>query len=115
MAPFHYVGDVMLTKLLRSASELMAAEVISKEKKGHGLPSAEDGQSAGSIGADVPRKIRSLRLQFMCAGPYGCSYAAVFLKLIRLANPLLKYANICSPPDLRAVAHLLKTTVLGFS
>ena len=34
----------------------------------------------------------------MGAGPYGCSYAPVFLKLIRLANPLLKYANVCGPP-----------------
>ena len=34
----------------------------------------------------------------MGVGPYGCSYAPVFLNLIRLANPLLKYANVCGPP-----------------
>ena len=83
--------------MLGSAAELMAAEVIFK-KKGHCLPSAEDGQFEGVIGADLQRKIRSLRLQFMGAGPYGYSYAPVFLNLIRLANPLLKYANICGPP-----------------
>ena len=33
----------------------------------------------------------------MGAGPYGGSYAPVFLNLIRLANPLLKYANVCGP------------------
>ena len=57
MAHFDYVGDVMMAKLLGSASEL---------------------------------KIRSMRLQFMGAGPYGCSYAPVFLDFIRLVNPLLK-------------------------
>ena len=45
----------------------------------------------------------------MGAGPYGCS----FLNLIRLASPLLKYANVCGPPDLRAVAHRLRTSELG--
>ena len=48
----------------------------------------------------------------MGAGPYGCSYVPVFLNLIRLANPLLKYANVCGPPDLRAVAQRLRTTEL---
>ena len=33
VAHFDYVGDVMTTKLLGSASKLMAAEVISKGKK----------------------------------------------------------------------------------
>ena len=33
VAYFNYVSDVMMTKLLGSASELMAAEVISKQKK----------------------------------------------------------------------------------
>ena len=109
MAHFDYVCDVMMTKLLILASELMAAGVISK-KKGHCPPSAEDGQSAGGIGVDLQRKIRSLCLQFMSAVPYSCSYAPVFSNLIRLANPLLKYANVCGPPDLRAVAHQLKTS-----
>ena len=75
------------------------------QKKGHYLPSAENGQSAVGIEVDSQRKIRSLRLQFMGAGPYGSSYAPLLLNLIRLANPLLKYANVCGPPDLRAVAH----------
>ena len=90
----------------------MAAEVI-PPKKGHCLPSAEDGQFANGIRADLQRKITSLRLQFMGAGLYGCSYAPVFLNLIRLANPLLKYANVCGSPDLRAVVHRLKTSGLG--
>ena len=111
VAHFDYVGDVMMSKFLGSASELMAAEAISKIK-GHCLPSAEDGQSANGIGADLQRKIRSMLLQFMVAGPYGCSYAPVFLNLIRLANPLLRYANVCGPLDLRAVAHRLRTRVL---
>ena len=64
----------MMTKLLGSASELMAAEVISK-KKVIALPSAEDGQFARGIGIDLQRKTRSFRLQFIGAGPYGCRYA----------------------------------------
>ena len=111
VAHFDYVCDVMMTKLLGSASELMAAEVISKNKD-HCLPSAEDGQYPRGIGADLQRKIRSFRLQSMGAGPYGGSYAPVFLNLIRLANSLLKYA--CGLPDLRAVAHWLRISVLEF-
>ena len=71
------------------------------------LPSAEDDQSTAGIGVDLQGKIRSLCLQFMGTGPYGCSYAPVFLNFIRLANPLLKLPNVCGPPDLRAVAHRL--------
>ena len=67
----------------------------------------------GGIGVDLQREIRSLRLLFMGADPYGCSYAPVFFNLIRLANPLLKYANVCGPPDLRAVAHRLRTSGLA--
>ena len=48
----------------------------------------------------------------MGTGPYGCSNAPVFLNLIWLANPLLKYANVCGPPDLRAVANQLRINVL---
>ena len=70
----------MMTKLLGLASELMAVEV--SPKKGHCFPGAEDGQFVGGIGVDLQRKIRSLHLQFMGAGPYGCSYAPVFLNLI---------------------------------
>ena len=91
----------------------MTVEVISIEKKGHYLPSPEDGQYEGGIGAVLQRIIKSMRLQFMGAGPYDCSYAPVFLKLIRLANPLLKYANVCGPPDLLAVAHRLRTSALA--
>ena len=69
-------------------------------------------KSAGKIGVDLQRKIRSLRLQFIGASPYGCSYAPVFLNLIRLANPLLKYINVCGPADLRAVAHRLRISAL---
>ena len=98
VAYFDYVCDIMITKLLELASELMAAEVISKKIKGHFLFRAEDGQSAGEIEVDLQRKIRPLRLQFMGAGPYGCLYASIFLNLIPLANPLLKYANVCGPP-----------------
>ena len=87
VAHFDYFGDVMTTKLLGSASEL-----------------------TGGIGAYLQRKIRSMRLQFMGAGPYGCSNAPVILNLIRLANPLLKYANICGPPYLPAVARQLRTS-----
>ena len=57
VAHFDDTCDVMMTKLLGLASELMAAEVISK--KNYCLPSTEDGQSAGGIGADLQRKIRS--------------------------------------------------------
>ena len=48
----------------------------------------------------------------MDARPYGCLYAPVFLNHIWLANLLLKYANVCGPTDLRAVAHWLITSVL---
>ena len=89
VAHFDYVCDVMMTKLLGLASELTAAEVISK-KKDNCLPRAEDVQSTGEIGVDLQGNIRSLCLQFVDADPYGCSYAPVFLNLIRLANPLLK-------------------------
>ena len=101
--------------LLGFASELVAAEVISKNKKGHCLSSAEDGQFEGGIGVDLQRKIRSLRLQFMGAGPCGCSCAPVFLNLIRLANPLFKYANVHGPPDLRAMAHRLRASALTYA
>ena len=100
----------MMTKLMGLSSERVTAEVISKKKQGHCLPSADDGQSAVGIVVDLQRKIRSLRLQFMGAGPYGGSYAPPLLNLIRLANPLLKYANVCGPPGLRAVAHRLRTS-----
>ena len=53
-----------------------------------------------------------MRFQFMGACPCGCSYAPIFLNLIRLANPLLKYANVCGLSDLRAVAHRLRTNAL---
>ena len=66
----------------------------------------------GGIKVDLRRKITSMHLQFIRAGRYGCSYAPVFLYLVRLANPLLKYANVCGPPDLSAVAHRLRTSVL---
>ena len=92
----------MMTKLLGLSSERMAAEVITEIKKGH-------------FTNDLQRKIRSLRLQFIGAHIYGCSYAPVFLNLIRLANPLLKCISVCNPPDLRAVAHRLRTSVLEHS
>ena len=53
-----------------------------------------------------------MRLQFVGAGRYGCSCTPVFLILIRLANPLLKYADVCGPLDLRAVVHRLRTSDL---
>ena len=62
------------------------------------------GQFAGRIGVDLKRKM-SLRLQFMDGGPCGCSRAPVFLNLLRLANPSLKYANVRRLSDLRAVDH----------
>ena len=89
MAHFDYVCDVMMTKLLGLASELMAAEMIFK-KKDHCFPSAKDGQFADGIGVNLRRKIRSFRLQFVGAGPYCCSNAPVFLNPIRLANLLFK-------------------------
>ena len=101
-----------MTKLLGLASERMAAEAISI-KKGHCLPGAEDGQSAVGIGVDLQKKIRSLRLQFMGAGPYGASYAPLLLNLIRLADPLFECANVCGPPELRAVVHRLRTSALA--
>ena len=94
----------MMTKLQGLSSERMAAKVISK-KKVICFPSAEDGQSAVGIGVDLQKKICSLRLQFMGAGPYGGSYAPLLLNLIRLADSLLKYANVYGPLDLSAVAH----------
>ena len=48
----------------------------------------------------------------MGAGPYGGSYAPPLLNVIRLANPLLKYVNVCGPPDLRAEAHWLRSSEL---
>ena len=87
VAHFDYVCDVMVTTLLGLASELIAAEVISK-KNDSLPPNAEDGQSVVEV--DLQRKIWSLRLPFMGAGPYGGSYAPLLLKLIRLANPFLK-------------------------
>ena len=82
----------MMTKLLGLASERI--------------------ESAVEIGVDLQRKIRSLRLEFMGAGPYGGSYAPLLLNLIRLASALSKYANVCGPPDLRAVAHRLRISDL---
>ena len=64
---FDSICDVTGTKLLGLASELVAAEVISKNKNDSLPPNAEDGQSA--VGVDLQRKIRSLRLPFMGAGP----------------------------------------------
>ena len=62
----------MMTKLLGLLPEHMAAEMISKKNKNvYFLPSGEDGQTAAGIGVDLQRKIKSLRLQFMGAGPYG--------------------------------------------
>ena len=98
----------------KTNKKLMAAEVISK-KKVIALPSAEDGQFARGIGIDLQRKTRSFRLQFIGAGPYGCRYAPAFLNLIWLANPLLKNANVCGPPDLRAVTHRLRTSGLDIN
>ena len=48
----------------------------------------------------------------MGAGPCGCSCGPVFLNLIRHANPSLKYADGGSLPDLRTVAHRLRTSGL---
>ena len=59
----------MVTKLLGLASELIAAEVISKNKNDSLSPNVEDGQSV--VGVDLQRKIRLLHLPFMGAGPYG--------------------------------------------
>ena len=36
--------------------------------------------------------------KFIGAGPFGCSYALVFLNFIQLAHPLFKYTNICGQP-----------------
>ena len=47
----------------------------------------------------------------MGASPYGGSYAPLLLNLIRLANPLLNNTKVCGPPDLRAVAHRLRSSV----
>ena len=71
----------MVAKLLELSSECMTVEVISDKKKGHCLPSAEDGQSALGIGVDSQRTIRSMRLQFMGACPYGGLYAPLSLNL----------------------------------
>ena len=90
------ITSEMMTKLLELSSERISVEVISK-KKGHFFSSAENGQSAVGIGVDLQSKTRSLRLPFMGAVPYGGSYAPLLLNLIRLANPLLKYANVCGP------------------
>ena len=84
---FDCVWGVMMTKLVGISSERMAAEVISKKKV---------------IASPVPRMI----------SPYGGSYAPLLLNLIRLANPLLKYANVCGPPELGAVGHRLRTSDL---
>ena len=48
----------------------------------------------------------------MGAGPYIGLYAPLLLNLIRLANSLFKYANVCGQPNLLAVAHRLKTSGL---
>ena len=93
-----------MANLLGLALEIMAAEVIF-QKKGHRLPNVVNSQFAGGIGVDLQWKIRLIRLQFIGAGPYGYPFAPVFLNLIQLANPLLKYTNVCGPLDLRAVAH----------
>ena len=106
-------SHVMMTMSLGSASD-PAAEVISK-KKDHCLPSAENGRFACGIRVDLQRKIMSLHLQFMGAGPCGCSCGPVFLNLIRHANPSLKYADVRGPPVLRAVAYRLTTSALACS
>ena len=94
----------MVTKLLGLASEFIVVEVISKKKNDLLPPNAEDDQSV--VGVDLQRKVRSLRLPFMGAGPYGDSYAPLLLNLIRLTNSLLnKCKNLwptqltcCGPP-----------------
>ena len=109
VAHFDNIFDVMMTMFLGLASDLLAAEVISKKGQFSG---AEDGQFASGIGVDLQRKIRSLRLQFMGTGPCGCSCGPVFLNRIRHANPSLNYADVRGPPDLRTVAHRLRTSGL---
>ena len=104
-----YILDVMMTMLLGLASHGCGGNF---QKKGHCLPSAENCQFAGGIGVDLQRKIGSLLLQFKGAGPCGCSCAPVFLNLIRHANPFSKYAEVRGSPDLLAVAHRLRTSVL---
>ena len=42
----------------------------------------------------------------------GSSHTPVFLNPIRHANPFLKYTDVRGPPDLRAVAHRLRTSGL---
>ena len=77
----------MMIKLLGISSERKAAEVISK-KKGQCLPSSEDNHSAGGIGVDLQRKIRSLRL-------HGCWSAWLFIctsisQLHSTCKPIIK-------------------------
>ena len=102
MAHFDYVCDVMETKLLGLASKLIAAKVISK-KMSHCLPNAEDGQFA--LGVDLQRKIRSLRLPFMSAGPYGGFICTTITQPHLTCKPSIKVMQ-------KSVAYRLRTNVL---
>ena len=66
VAHFHYVDDGKVVGI--SVRTHGSGGDLQKRKKGHCLPSAEIGQSARRIGADLKRQIR--RLQFMGAGPH---------------------------------------------
>ena len=112
-----------MTKLLRLASEIMAAQVISTKKKviakkkGYCLPNTEDGQSTGEIGVDLQRIIMSLRLQLESAGPYGSSYAPIFLNLNRLASPIIKVGKRLWTTRITCCGLRLRTSgldILGF-
>ena len=65
------------------------------------------------MAVELISKKRLLRLWFTGAGPYGSSHTSVFLNLIRHANSFLKYKDVRGPPELRAVAHRLRTSALG--
>ena len=88
VAHFDYVYDGKVVEI--SVRAHGSGGDLQKRKKGYCLSSSEIGRSAGGIGADLQRKIRSRHIQFMGAGQHGCLYAPVFLNVIRLANPLLK-------------------------
>ena len=53
VAHFQNIFDVMMTMSLGSALDLLTAEVISIEKKGHYLPGAENGRFEGVIAVDL--------------------------------------------------------------
>ena len=97
----------MITMLLVLEPDIIAAEVIKKNAIASPVPRNRDAESEliyqGKMVIAPP--IHGCR-------PIWLFMQAIFLNLIRPTNPFLKYVDVRGPPDLRAVAHRLRTSGL---